>query len=187
MIGTKETSSNSGGFINTRSGKQVRFLLPTADMICLEDIITGLSNVCRWGGQIESHFSVAQHTLLVWYLTPEELKPVALMHDAAEAYLGDVTKPLKNLLGSAYSGIESEFNSLIFNKYGLDINDLPLIKQYDQQANAIEHDYFFKGKLEFIQKFYEINELVEGKKPKNQLSLLMKEQFLEIEFNSVLS
>lgn len=132
------------GCYSSFTKKKIDLINPTADMICLEDIANALSKICRFGGHIPDHYSVAQHTLVVMTLAPKELKHAALLHDAAEAYLGDVVKPLKVLLGTPYERIEAQFEALIFHKYGVSISDLRDIKPYDMEALEIEHDYFFK-------------------------------------------
>lgn len=109
----------------------------------IKDIAIGLSNICRFGGQIREHYNVAQHSLIVTSLAPERLKKVALMHDAAEAYIGDVIKPLKVILGYNYKAIENEFERIIFSKFGIDHNCIELIKPYDRIALEMEHDHFF--------------------------------------------
>jgi hypothetical protein len=62
------------------------------------DILQGLTNICRFGGQCPRFYSVLEHTLLVTDLVDESLKLHALLHDAAEAYLGDIIRPIKSLL-----------------------------------------------------------------------------------------
>lgn len=113
-------------------------------MFTLEDIAAGLAKVCRFGGQINRFYSVAQHSVLVSRLCPPNLKMLGLFHDAPEAYLGDVVKPLKNLIDSVYGPIEELFTHAIFEQFFLDPNQLPLIKQYDLQAYDAEHLYLRK-------------------------------------------
>ena len=116
------TESNDG-VANSWRGKLINYNCVDGSMILLDDVAKGLSNICRFGGQITDFYSVAQHTLLVWYLAPPHLKRAALLHDAAEAYLGDVVKPLKVLLGASYSKFEVEFERVIFDKYGVSLMD----------------------------------------------------------------
>src|SRR6266403_91014 len=63
--------------------------------ICLEDIARGLSKICRFTGQIDPFYSVAEHSVEVMHLVPQELKLAALLHDASEAYLSDLSRPFK--------------------------------------------------------------------------------------------
>lgn len=169
------------GLINTYRNKLIDYNNLTPDMICLDDMAKGVSNICRFGGQIEDFYSVAQHTLLVWLLSPSYLKPAALLHDLPEAFLGDVVKPLKNLLGEAYRKFERKFEEVIFAKYGVDIAMLELIKPYDMQALEIENNYFRFGKLDLLQKQYEINEIIAFDTPYRQLLTLLREHFMQRE------
>jgi hypothetical protein len=80
-----------------------------AGHICLADIGHHLSRVYRWNGAPASAFSVAEHCLHCQRLARAMESPVsarlqllALLHDAHEAYLGDVIKPIKNQLGPIY-------------------------------------------------------------------------------------
>ncbi|MBO9674448.1 MAG: hypothetical protein J7577_13455 [Sphingobacteriaceae bacterium] len=171
------------GYMETFTGKQVSYLNPKPDQISLVDIAKGLSNEARFAGQLVDHYSVAQHTLLVWYLAPARLKPLALLHDAAEAYLKDIPKPLKNIIAEVYKPIELAFETVIFSKYKVSVEDMEELKIYDNQATEIEADYFRRGKLAMIQKFYEINEKVPLNRPYDQLLSLLRSEFSTYDFN----
>lgn len=84
-------------WIETFTGKKVYPLEPCSSEYCIEDIAHALSLTCRYGGHSSDFYSVAQHCCIVSDLCPEGLKLVGLMHDAAEAYLGDVPSPIKPL------------------------------------------------------------------------------------------
>lgn len=122
-------------------------------MICLTDIAQGLANTCRFGGQMQKFYSVAQHSILVTMLAPPELQKAALLHDAAEAYLGDIIKPLKNMI-SGYAEIETAFERVIFKKFGVDFDLLKEIKPYDMRALTIEYEAIHGEGLEFKKVFY---------------------------------
>ncbi|CAH0154475.1 phosphohydrolase [Pseudomonas mediterranea] len=85
-------------WILTHSGRQFDLANPTAAMISPLDIAHALSNLCRFNGHTRTHYSVAQHSMIVSSLVPDEFKLVALLHDATEAYIGDMTRPLKTLM-----------------------------------------------------------------------------------------
>ncbi len=129
------------GLFNSASNIKVSLHNPTEEMINIDDIASSLSKICRFGGNIPEFYSVAQHTLLVVELAPQMLKKAAMLHDAPEAYLGDVIKPLKHLIKDLYTPLEDKFERLIFKKYGVSPHDMGLIKQYDMQALTIEHEY----------------------------------------------
>ncbi len=132
------------GLFNSSSGIKVSLHNPTIEMICLEDIACALSKICRFGGQIREFYSVAQHCCIVHALAPEDIKKEALLHDAAEAYLGDVIKPLKVML-PGYDEIESRFMSVIIKYFHLDPDKLAQVKPYDKMALEVEHEYLQKG------------------------------------------
>lgn len=68
---------------------------PKPVSIEIEDIAHSLSMQCRWNGHIDEFYSVAQHCLLTSYLVDDKYMLEALMHDATEAYIGDVPSPVK--------------------------------------------------------------------------------------------
>lgn len=155
MIGEKIQNIHQwdAGLFNSYSGKLINIHEPSPESITLYDIAVGLNNVCRFGGQIHTHHGVDKHTLLVHHLAPPHLKKCALLHDASEAFLGDVIKPLKEILGDAYKTIEQRFELLIFDKYGVDISLLAEIKAYDMQALELENNYFRHYDLALINQF----------------------------------
>lgn len=140
-----DVHANKDGVFNTGSGKLINLNRPTVDMICIGDIAASLSKICRFGGHCHTFYSVAQHSVLVTALAPEYLGREALLHDAAEAYLGDVIKPLKNLIGIAYEELEREFMQVIMQKFQLDASNLIEIKVYDKMALQMEHEKFIRG------------------------------------------
>ncbi|MBU0563232.1 MAG: phosphohydrolase [Gammaproteobacteria bacterium] len=82
-------------WILTRSGRRFDLLAPKADQVCTLDIAHALSQLCRFNGHTSRHYSVAQHSLLVASIVPAEHQLAALLHDATEAYVGDMVRPLK--------------------------------------------------------------------------------------------
>lgn len=82
-------------WIITRSGRKFDLAQPTAAMVDPADIAHSLSMQCRFNGHTNRFYSVAQHCLLVADLVPAEHQLAALLHDATEAYVGDMVRPLK--------------------------------------------------------------------------------------------
>lgn len=82
-------------WIITRSGLKFDLANPTAAMVDPTDIAHSLSMQCRFNGHTSSFYSVAQHCYLVADLVPAEHQLAALLHDATEAYVGDLVRPLK--------------------------------------------------------------------------------------------
>jgi hypothetical protein len=173
---------HQAGLFNTQSGKLIDLNNPTPAMISLNDIATGLANICRFGGQLANHYSVAEHTLLVWHLAPARLKQTALLHDASEAYLGDVIKPLKNILGNSYTDVEDKFTAVIFEKYNVNIELLNEIKPFDMRALEIENNYFRHEDKGLIAQQYEYRTILGWyQKPKDQLLALLNHEFMQAE------
>src|SRR5574341_870942 len=85
------------GAVTTRSGRVVRPLAPDDATVDLGDVAHHLSLVCRFGGACSRHYSVAQHCVLVSRVVPATHALAGLLHDAAEAYIGDVVSGLKRL------------------------------------------------------------------------------------------
>ncbi|KKN21674.1 hypothetical protein LCGC14_0923020 [marine sediment metagenome] len=91
--------NNSINHIATYTGKSFDLLNPKPEMVCIEDIAHSLAYQCRYTGHTRQFYSVAQHCVLMAENTELPGDPmVKLLHDAAEAYIGDIAKPWKNLL-----------------------------------------------------------------------------------------
>lgn len=126
-----------GDWIQTFTGVQFFPLDPRREDIRLEDIAHALSNLCRFGGHTNEFYSVAQHSVLVSWQTPEHPRE-ALLHDATEAYLVDVPRPIKGHL-AGYAEIEAHLAGCIGNRFGLVLNPLPAdVKEQDERALMTE-------------------------------------------------
>lgn len=124
-------------WILTHSGVQFDLLRPTAAMIKPNDIAHALAHLCRFNGHTRQHYSVAQHSLIVASLVPAEHQLVALLHDATEAYIGDMVRPLKDAL-PAYRTVEQQLWLAICDRFSLH-PDLPdCVKHADLVALATE-------------------------------------------------
>lgn len=112
--------TSRGPYIVTYTGKKFFPLDVRKADIDIKDIAHALSLQCRFSGHCEFHYSVAQHSALVSYVLPDELKLEGLLHDASEAYLVDVPRPIKHIADfSAYRKIEKDVQDTIFEKYGI--------------------------------------------------------------------
>lgn len=143
-----------GDWMSMASGRVFWPLDPRADEVHIDDIAQALSNVCRFGGRCSEFYSVAQHS--VWVARYVELRrpgrPLlalhALLHDAAEAYLGDVVRPLKPAMVVERAGTyelfavtEDRVMATILARFGLeplDFVDYGHIKFADNVALATE-------------------------------------------------
>lgn len=133
-------------YIETASGLLYHFEAPSPDEIDIEDIAFALSNKCRFSGHTQ-FFSVAEHSLSVAHRLPPELRLAGLLHDAAEAYLGDIPSPLKAVLPD-YRSLEDINEIAIAKKFNvvLDIYDKSVVKRADVDALFTEAYYLLPSK-----------------------------------------
>lgn len=137
-------------WINTCSNKRYDYTSPSPEMIDLHDIAHSLSQICRFTGHTSHFFSVAQHCILVASLLENENDKIhGLLHDAGEAYIGDINTVLKNILREhdeefKFSTIKILEDNAVRNIYlNLDI-DLPdedtikRVKEADTVALFVE-------------------------------------------------
>lgn len=126
-----------GPTILLRSGQYFDFENPEGSEILISDIALGLSHICRFTGQCHSFYSVAEHSVHCSRLVPREHALAALMHDAAEAVMGDMSSPLKSLLPE-YKTIEKRCEAAILQKFGITLPLDPCIKWADRVMLAAE-------------------------------------------------
>jgi hypothetical protein len=118
--------------IRTVTGIYMNVFEPTPEMICIEDIAHALSYQCRFGGHLPSFYSVAQHSLNCSYLMEDkQLRLSALLHDASEAYLLDIPRPIKQEL-SNYKEIEDKLMMLIADKFCFEYPLHKKVKEIDE-------------------------------------------------------
>lgn len=128
----------AGGWLQTASGGRFWPLDPRPEEVSIDDIAHALSLLCRFGGHCAEFYSVAQHSVLVSLYVPREHALQALLHDAAEAYVVDVPRPLKLEL-AAYRAIEKGVQAAVYRHFGLPEEDPPCIKAADDRVLAQEH------------------------------------------------
>lgn len=127
-------------WIQLHGGGRFDFRSPYNSTFTIKDIALGLSRINRFLGQTRVPYSVARHSINVSYLVPREQALAALLHDAAEAFLGDVPTPLKAALGPGYKGFESWIEGAVFCRLGVNpyTDD---IKQADLVMLATEREW----------------------------------------------
>lgn len=127
-------------WMETHAGKQL-FLPVTEDMIDIEDIAHALSFQCRYAGHTLRFYSVSEHCCLISdyvfrnspNLEPNERRKLALqglMHDASEAYLVDIPKPIKPFLTN-YRELEQQIEVVVADKYGFEYPYHSVVKEAD--------------------------------------------------------
>jgi len=133
--------------ITTFTGKNIDPFNVKLNDICIEDIAHGLSLLCRYNGQCNGFYSVAEHSIIMaTYSGFREWHPLAmLLHDAAEAYIGDIIRPIKQKLPQ-FRQFETNFMTVITYKL---TNFLPSIfdtvKEPDNIMLATEAFWMLKN------------------------------------------
>jgi hypothetical protein len=123
--------------ILTAEGRYFYFAQPEAHDYTVTEIAHALSQLCRYTGHSLEFYSVAEHSVRVALAVPPEYALEALLHDASEAYLGDVSSPLKRLLPD-YKAIEERVERAITAHFGLPFPLSPIVKRADIQLLLTE-------------------------------------------------
>lgn len=165
----KEVHLKNQNAILVRSGVIFDVFNPLEKDIDINDIAHALSNLCRFGGHSPKFYSVAQHSVLCslkgkTYLEQLEL----LMHDASEAYLIDLPKPIKLMLPD-YIRVEDNLLGLIFKKFKLNFPLSDTVHKIDRELLEYEYDIFYdhteiefvywtpeESKAKFLARFFEL-------------------------------
>ena len=134
----------------TFSGKRINFAAPEESDFDISDIAHALSRIPRYGGHLPcEHYSVGQHSVLVARAAqllyrerhnedpPKALLLRALLHDAQEAYLGDVVSPLKGLLPE-YKALEAKFEAALAKHFCITDEYGEWVAQADSALYAAE-------------------------------------------------
>lgn len=133
-------------WFSTFTGKKFHPFDPHPEEICLEDIAHHLALQCRYNGACRAFYSVAQHSILVANLVAPEHKQWGLLHDAAEAYIGDMVRPLKLGL-PIYKEVERKIEAVIAEVFGLPPEMPPAVKVadnimlYAERRDLLEHKH----------------------------------------------
>jgi hypothetical protein len=145
-----------GDWIQTYTGRAMYPLDPRFEEIDLIDIAQALGNMCRFTGHTRKFYSVAEHSLWVAHIVvpmkwsesnnpnyvPEHYRALqlsALLHDASEAYLSDISRPVKiQPEFSAYRKIESKLQQTIYARFGLRPEMPDEVRRADEMMLAIE-------------------------------------------------
>ncbi|MET3601844.1 phosphohydrolase [Martelella mangrovi] len=132
-----EPKARKGDWMQTASGRAFWPMDPRPEEVDIEDIAHALSNMCRYAGHCRRFYSVAQHSVLVSRALPSDLALWGLLHDASEAYLVDVPRPVKPFL-DGYKAAEGRVMEAIVMRFNLMPAEMPAeVKRVD---DAILHD-----------------------------------------------
>lgn len=119
-------------FMSTYGGRRINPVDPDPLEIHIVDIAHSLSQLCRFTGHTIDFYSVAQHSLLVSMYCEEPFKLEGLLHDAAEAYINDLSRPLKHHPSmTAYTDIEETVDAAIRSRYDLPHSMSAEVKRVD--------------------------------------------------------
>lgn len=122
----------------THTKTKFEYLNPRPETVLIEDIAHALSQICRFTGHTSRFFSVAQHSVLVSNFVSKENALWGLLHDAPEAYVNDVSSPLKKLINGNYEVIHDHIMSIICQKFGLAKKEPAEVKIIDRMVTVNE-------------------------------------------------
>jgi uncharacterized protein len=132
-------SERVGQWMQSFTGRQVYPLDMRVEDIDIRDIAHSLSMQCRYNGHSTRFYSVAEHSVLVCWAAPKEHKLAALMHDASEAYLCDLPRPVKNCV-TGYKEAEAQVEAVIAERYGFSYPHPAEVKELDNRILLDERD-----------------------------------------------
>lgn len=136
----KSVHGDDETWIQTYTGRRFWPLDPRAEDVTIGDIAHALSNECRFSGHCRGFYSVAQHSVLVAQVVLQrspELALTALLHDAAEAYMSDIARPVKKSM-PIFGEMEHRIELVIAEKFSLVFPFPPIIKEADNILLATE-------------------------------------------------
>lgn len=165
-------NKNSDSWIATYSGKEFDVYSPDLNDICIEDIAHALAYTGRYGGHTNYFYSVAQHCVLMtnhiqqqsWYdkVGHKWLAQWALLHDAAEAYVGDLPRPIKRAFpDNAFKNMENVVMSAIQEKFRLSGEEPALIKELDHNIVADEAMQLFQKMPSWVTWFTKVGIIID--------------------------
>lgn len=149
-----ETPYQLGSWICTYTGRQFWPLTPRAEDVDIEDIAHALSQQCRFSGHVRRFYSVAQHCVEVSKRCAPEDALWGLLHDAAEAYLTDLSRPVKHAPEmEPYRDAEDKIQRAVCERFGLDpvtpasvkaADTVELVTEASQLMNATPNDWHLR-------------------------------------------
>ncbi len=129
-----------GDWLQTYTGKRFWPMDPRSQEVDIRDIAHALSMQCRYAGHCRRFYSVAEHSTLIarWLVGKQrDAALYGLLHDASEAYLVDVPRPVKPYL-TGYAAAEERVMAAVWAHFSLDPDVPPIVKQADDRILADE-------------------------------------------------
>ena len=126
----------------THQGHMLDLSEPEAISFDLQDIAHHLARICRFGGAVDGYYSVASHCVYVATELEREgyrrsIVQAGLLHDAAEAYIGDMVSGLKRLMPE-YRRLEDRYTAAIEHQFSVTFHGSRIIKTADLRARLSE-------------------------------------------------
>jgi hypothetical protein len=159
--------------IKTFTGKIVDLANPRPADFCIEDIAHSLAFQCRWTGHTREFYSVAQHSVVMSFIdnpadawsTPLRTfwDRVRLLHDAGEAYYGDLATPFKVAMGEAYQVVKQPIDDAIYEEFGLEFTEeqyLKHVKSIDTLLLKLEGEWLVGVNLDKDLEYYQGGEVL---------------------------
>ncbi len=174
------SEQRKGDWIQTYCGLEFYPADPRPEEIDISDIAHALSNICRFTGHSERFYSVAEHCVHVSRCVGQEDALWALLHDASEAYICDMARPVKHgtPIGPIYKEIESAIMAAVCRRFRLPIIQPDAVTRADNGMLWREYELLFRHRKPAWEKW---REKVTGLEP-NELPCwspaAAKQQFL---------
>jgi uncharacterized protein len=137
--GVNNEGRHAGNWMQTYTGRAFYPMDPYVEDVDPLDIAHALSLICRYGGHVRRFMSVAEHCVLMSHAVSPQNALWALLHDATEAYVGDMVRPLKHAM-PAYRAAEDRLMAVICDRFGIDHACPAEVKVADNRILRDERD-----------------------------------------------
>lgn len=151
-----------GDWMATYSGGRFWPLDPRPEEVSIQDIAHHLSMRCRYSGAVAFFYSVAEHSVIVSQYVPPQFAREALLHDAAEAYVGDMVRPLKHQPEMrGFRQAEDAIYPVIMERFGIESTEesRAAIEQADFRVTADEVEALMRNAQQFRDRYPELQPL----------------------------
>ncbi|PIZ81725.1 phosphohydrolase [Candidatus Pacearchaeota archaeon CG_4_10_14_0_2_um_filter_30_11] len=164
-----------GDWMQIFTGKKFWPLDPKSEEVDIKDIALSLAFQCRFNGHSNYFYSIAQHSVIVSKIVSKDQASAALLHDAAETYIGDMVSPLKRFM-LEFKEIENKIEKIIFEKFGIKNVNQKEIKRADNIALVTEMRDLMKSPPERwkVASFEPIHEKIISMGPEESEKIFLK-------------
>lgn len=130
-------------WILTKTRVEFDYDNPTPEKINVPDIARSLSNTKRFNGHGDLNCSVALHSVIMSHIVPYRYAKHALLHDAHEAYVGDLPKPLKAFLGTRFHELVRKIDLAVGERFNVSLEKTTIIRLHDLSHLKYEKERLF--------------------------------------------